>query len=123
MKPETLIYDRIRGIIPKDSEKTVFFAAVSRTGYEIFFYSFLGGEIKQCHALAEEGLLDGNVLEEIFEAVADIIRQSKAYAAEQYNIATITVDESGVRMDMKHYAKDARMYRIKKEWKEKNIRS
>ena len=48
MKAETLIYEKVRTIIPIGSEKTVFFASVTETSYEMFFYAFLDGKPKQC---------------------------------------------------------------------------
>ena len=98
MKTETMIYDRMRGILPADGEKTILFAAVGRNAHELFFYTFFEGRAKQCHVLEEEGLLDGNLLENTFQEIAEIIRQSKAYDADRYNIATVTVDENGIRM-------------------------
>ncbi len=121
MKTETMIYDRLRGILPADGEKTILFAAVGRNAHELFFYTFFEGRAKQCHVLEEEGLLDGNLLENTFQEIAEIIRQSKAYDADRYNIATVTVDENGIRMEMEQYAENVRLYGIKKGWKEKNI--
>ena len=121
MKPETLIYEKVRGIIPERSRKTVFFAAVSATGYELFFYSYIDGSPVQCYALAEQGRLDANELDAVFEAVAGIIRASKNYKADKYNIATIWVDPSGIRMNLEYAEKDAGMYGIKKDWKQRNL--
>ena len=121
MKAETLIYEKVRPIIPIGSEKTVFFASVTETSYEMFFYAFLDGKPKQCYALAEQNVLDANELDSVFKEVATIIRESKMFRKEKNNIVTFNVDQSGVRMDIRYYEKDAHMYRIKKEWKGKNI--
>lgn len=122
MKPETLIYEKVRNIIPEKSDKTVFFAAISQTSYEVFFYSFIDENPIQCYELAEQDLLDENELDAVFEAVAGIIRESKIFIADKNNIATIKVDKSGIKMDMEYADKDARMYKIKKEWEEKNVK-
>lgn len=116
MKPETLIFTKIRSIIPTESDKTIFFASITQTSYEMFFYTFIGGKPVQCYELAEEGKLDENELEAVFAAVVDIIKESKVYKPDKNNIATITVDKSGVKMNVEYYDKDARMYKIKKEW-------
>ena len=121
MKAETLIYEKVRPIIPIGSEKTVFFVSVTETSYEMFFYAFLDGKPKQCYALAEQNVLDENKLDSVFKEVATIIRESKMFRKEKNNIVTFNVDQSGVRMDIRYYEKDAHMYRIKKEWKGKNI--
>ena len=121
MKAETLIYEKVRTIIPIGSEKTVFFASVTETSYEMFFYAFLDGKPKQCYALAEQNVLDENELDSAFKEAVTIIRESKLFRKEKNNIVTFIVDRSGVRMDIRYYEKDAHMYRIKKEWKEENI--
>lgn len=121
MKPETLIYDKVRPIIPKGSDKTIFFSSITQTSYEVFFYSFIAGNPVQCYELAEEGKLDENELDSVFAAIVDIIKESKLFHGDENNIATITVDKTGVKMDMEYYEKDARMYKIKKEWEQKKV--
>lgn len=121
MKPETLIYDKVRAIIPNGSEKTTFFAAVGATSYEIFFYALIDGKQKQCFELAEQGLLDENELDSVFGAIADIIKDSKLFKTDKCNVATITIDRTGVKMDVEYHEKDARMYKIKKEWEDIHI--
>lgn len=121
MKPETLIYEKVRTIIPKGSSKNVFFASVTETSYEVFFYSYIDNNPIQCFELAEQGKLDENELDAVFAAVVDILKESKIYKADKNNIATITVDKFGVKMDMAYAEKDARMYGIKKEWKQNTI--
>ena len=120
MKPETLIYDKVRQIIPEGSSKTVFFASVTETSYEVFFYAYIDGNPAQCFELAEQELLDENELDTVFADIVDVIKKSKVYQNDKNNIATITVDKSGVKMDMEYVDKNARMYGVKKEWK-KNI--
>lgn len=121
MKPETLIYEKIREIIPAKSEKTIFFSAISETSYEMFFYAFIDGKAKQCFELAEEGELDGNTLDRVFEEIIQIIKKSKRFIVDKYNVATIIIDKSRIDLDVEYYDKDIRMYKVKKEWKKKNI--
>ena len=121
MKPETLIYEKVRNIIPDNSEKTTFFAAISQTSYEVFFYSYIDGKSIQCYELAEDDKLDANELDKVFEAIVDIIKDSKVFIADKYNIATIKVDKSGIRMSMEYHDRNVRMYKIKKDWEQKNI--
>jgi hypothetical protein len=120
MKPETLIYDKVRPIIPLGSDKTVFFASITQTSYEVFFYAFIDGTPVQCYELAEEGKLDENELDSVFVVIVDIVKESKLFHSDKNNIVTITVDKSGAKMNVEYYEKDARMYKIKKEW-EQNI--
>ena len=121
MKPETMLYEKITQIVPENSDKTVFFASITKTSYEILFYSFINGEAKQCYTLAEEGKLDENKLAEVFDSMVNIIRSSKVFKEDKINIATIKFDKSQIKMDMEYYEKDARMFKIKKEWQQKNI--
>lgn len=116
MKPETLIYEKIKAVIPNGSEKIVTFAAVSVTSYEIYFYSFNGEKYEQCFALAEQGRLDGNELDVAFHEIARIIREAKEFREDKYNIATIIVTKSGVKMHTEYYEKDVHLYKVKKEW-------
>lgn len=121
MKPETLIYDKVRQIIPTGSDKTVFFASITQTSYEVFFYAFINGKAVQCYELAEEGKLDENELDSVFAAIVDVVKESKLFHGDKNNIATITIDKVGVKMDMEYYEKDARLYKIKKEWEQKIV--
>ncbi len=121
MKPETMMYEKIMQILPENSDKTIFFASITKTSYEIVFYSFINGEPKQCYALAEEGKLDENILAEVFDSMVTIIRNSKVFKDDKINIATIRIEKSQIRMDMEYYDKDAHMYKIKKDWQQKNI--
>ena len=123
MKAETLIDDKIRPIIPTGSDKTIFFISISQTSYEVFFYAFIDGKPEQCYELAEKGDLDENELDLVFADIVKIIKESKLFQSDKINITTITIDKSGVKMDMEYYEKDARMYKIKKEWEQKMILS
>ena len=39
------------------------------------------------------------------------------FVPEQYNVATITVDKTGIKMDVKYHDMDKSEYQIQKEWK------
>ena len=116
MKPETLIYHKVKNMIPDNSEKNIFFAAIGKTSYEVFFYSFFDNKPIQCFTLAEQDLLDGNELDAIFEEIVNIIKASKIYDENKLNIATIVLDKTGVRMTIDYHEKNARLYKIKKDW-------
>ena len=38
MKIETLVFDNLKKMIPADASKTILFAGVADTNYELFFY-------------------------------------------------------------------------------------
>ncbi len=121
MKPETLIFDKVRKIIPDKSEKTIFFVGITKTSQEVYFYSFIDGNAVQCYTLAEQYELDENELSEVFSEIVGIIKESKLYIPDKYNVATITVNKSGIRLDMNYHDMDASEYQIQKEWKKDNI--
>ena len=122
MKLETLIYDAIKKVIPQESLKTAVYANVTDTSYEIFFYClFPQNGYRQCYDLAEADVLDAHLLDMTFEEIAKVIKTDKAYESERNNLFTFIIDASGVKMTVEHFAKDTRMYRIKKEWTEKNL--
>ena len=117
MKLETMIYDRVKRIIPKKSEKTIFFAGITETSHEVYFYAFIDGSAVQCYTLAERYELDENELSKVFEEVVDDIKASELYILDKYNVVTIIVDQSEVTVNVEHYDMGASEYRIQKEWK------
>jgi|BioPla2DNA2_1021312.scaffolds.fasta_scaffold87570_2 hypothetical protein len=121
MKPETLIFDKIRKIIPDKSEKTVFFVGITKTSQEVYFYAFIDGQAVQCYTLAEQYELDENELAEVFSEIVGIIKESNLYNPDKYNVGTISVDKSGIKLSMGYHDMDASEYRIQKEWKKENI--
>lgn len=122
MKLETLIYDAIKKVIPQESLKTAVYANVTATSYEIFFYClFPQNGYRQCYDLAEADVLDAHLLDMTFEEIAKVIKTDKAYESERNNLFTFIIDASGVKMTVEHFDKDTRMYRVKKEWNEKNL--
>lgn len=122
MKLETLIYDAIKKVIPQESLKTAVYANVTDTSYEIFFYClFPQNGYRQCYDLAEADVLDAHLLDMTFEEIAKVIKTDKAYESERNNLFTFIIDASGVKMTVEHFDKDTRMYRVKKEWNEKNL--
>jgi len=123
MKPETLIFDKVRKILPDMSDKTIFFVGITKTSQEVYFYSFINGEAVQCYTLAEQYELDENELAEVFSEIVEIIKDSKLYISDKYNVGTISIDKSGIKLDMGYYDMDASEYQIQKEWKKDKIDS
>lgn len=122
MKLETLAYDNIKKVLPQGAEKTVVYASISDTCYEIFFYSFFPKKgYKQCYELAEENNLDAALLDITFERIAEVIKNDKQYKSGKINLFTFIIDDDGIRMDTEYLDKNTRIYFIKKEWKEKYL--
>ena len=120
MKLETLIFDKVKKIIPKRSEKTIFFVGITNTSQEVFFYSFIDGKAIQCYTLAERYELDENELAKVFSEVVNLIKESKLYVADKYNVGTIVIDKFGMKMDIECYNMDISEDKIQKEWKQNN---
>lgn len=121
MKAETLIYDKIKKVIPDKSEKTIIFVGMTNSSHEVYFYSFIEGRAVQCYTLAEQYELDENELAEIFSNIVKILRQSKYYHTDEYNVGTINIDKCGITITMEYYDMEASEYKIQKEWKKTNI--
>lgn len=121
MKVETIFYDLVKNILPANSKKSVFFAAVTKTGQEVFFYSYLEDdcEPKQCYQMAEseDYDIDGNVLDEVFEKLAVEIRKSEKFESEKLNVVTFVVEHTSVKVEFKAYDIETSLYKIKKEWR------
>ena len=117
MKPETLIYDLAKQIIPARSQKTVFFAGLTPTSQEVYFYALIDGRYRQCYALAEAGMLDAGRLTAVFAEIAAVLKDSKAYKADKYNTAAVVIDKTGVKLIMEYHDLEAGRYQIHKAWK------
>lgn len=117
MKPETLIFDVIKRIIPEKSKKTIFFVGITDTSQEVFFYSLIEDKMVQCYTLAEQYELDENELSKVFSDVVNIIKASKYYIEGKYNVGTIILDKTGINLDMEYFDMESSEYRIQKEWK------
>ena len=115
-----MIYDKIKNIIPDKSEKNIFYFGITDTSYEAFFYSFMEGKAIQCFTLAEQNMLEENVLAEVFSKVVGIIKDSKLYDPCKYNVCTIIVDKNGIKFDVEYHEIKESEYRIQKAWREKN---
>lgn len=121
MKPETLIYDRVKFIIPDNSNKTVFFAAISKMSHEVFFYSYIDEKPIQCFTLAEQNILNENELDAVFEEIVNVVKSSKFYNDSKLNVVTITLDKAGIKMNVEYHDLDESLYRLKREWKQNKL--
>lgn len=122
MKIETLMFDTLKKLIPEGTSKTILFANVEETSYEVFFYcAFSDGKFHQCYTMAEKGVIDAYLLDLSFSKIAENIRSDKKYKEDKSNVYTFVVDNTGVHLDVEYYEKDANQYKIIKMWKEKYI--
>lgn len=122
MKIETMVYDRLKNLIPSTSEKTILFACVGDTNQELFFYSLFAEKgYRQCFSLAEEGLLDENELDGTFEDISALIRKDRKYKFGEINVYTFIFEKLKIELTVEYHEKDSRVYKIKKNWKQKYL--
>lgn len=121
MKPETIIFNKVKKIVPENSSKNIFFIGITNTSQEVFFYSDINGKFVQCYTLAEQNLLDENELSEVFDQIVAVLKESKYYDSDKYNVGTIVFSAKEYRFDMEYYDKDKSEYKIQKQWKRKNL--
>ena len=122
MKNMEGILDMLDHLLPSDAKKTVIYCEVEKNAYEVFYYSFFAdGSCKQCYELEAEGIVDAEILADGFENIAAFIRDSKEYDAEKRNVVTVVIEGVSENIKVDQYDRSVGLYKIKKEWKEKNL--
>ena len=122
MKLETLVYDSIKKVIPKEAERTIIYANISDTSYEIFFYCrFAQIGYQQCYELAEEGVLNAHLLDITFSEMAHAIRSNQQYHTGQENLFTFIIGGDGVKSTVEYLDRETRIYQVKKAWREQYL--
>ena len=122
MKIETMVYDRLKNLIPPTAERTILFACVGDTSHELYFYSlFTKNGYKQCFSLAEEDLLDENELDKAFEDISILIRKDKNYKSGEVNVYTFILEKTKMELQIDYYKRNFSVYKIKKNWEQKYL--
>ena len=122
MKIETMVYDRLKNLIPTTAEKTILFACVGDTSQELYFYSlFAQSGYKQCFSLAEEYLLDENELDRAFEDISRLIRKDRNYKSEEINVYTFIFEKTKMELQIDYHNRNFSVYKIKKNWEQKYL--
>lgn len=117
------ICTKIETVIPKNADKTIVFAEISDTSHDIFFYSYINSKPHQCYKLAEDGVLDANNLDIVFDQISNIIKRSGLYVSGKCNIVTIVLEKRDVKkISVEYFNNKAGLYNIKKEWKKEYIK-
>ena len=117
MKIETRVFDTLKKKIPPEATKTILYAGVGDTSYEMFFYSlFPENGYKQCFTLAEEGLLNENELDAAFSSIAEMIKGDRRYQPGKLNVFTYVIGETSIEMTTEYHDEKERIYKIKKDW-------
>jgi len=113
------IFEIIDDDLIKGYSKVVFFCEVERTAYEIYFYAYdVNGEYKQCYELEA---IDSIKLDEMFEKMANLIRESDEFDTEKRNVITIKIEGRSENVAIEHLDKSVGLYKLKKEWKANNL--
>lgn len=122
MKIETIVFSKLKKVIPNEAEKTAVFISVTDRSYEIFFYSWMPNiGPQQCYTLEEEGYLDGNELEQIFRSIARDVKADRHFQPEMINVLTVVIESSGVKMNVEYFRRGSSLYQIEKAWIEKYL--
>ena len=121
MKLETILFDRLKKVIPQQASRTVLFAHVEDNSYEICFYAQIGQTYQQCYQLAEEGLIDPIILKEIYAELSGFIRADHRYQRGMVNIYTFAIDINNTALFIESLARETRIYEVKKNWKIKYL--
>lgn len=107
------IHDEILKIEAKGLSDIELLALVTDTSYEVVFYAKYDGKMRQSNALAEDGILTLDFVDEIYAAVAKVVREDKKYDSGKMNI----VKASGEEITVEYNERNCRTYGLKKNWK------
>ena len=80
----------VRRLVP-EYEKMEFDADIGDTSYQITFFVWINGEKKQCYGLADEGLVNEQIMDDLFAAYVDFVRKHNDYKKGAANIFTFSV--------------------------------
>ena len=117
------IVELLDSVLPSNSIKTVMFCEVEQKAYEIFYYSFFrDGTCKQCYDLASENVIEESMLDNVFERIAEYVRELEEYDSNVRNVVTIMIEGINEITCLKKYDKSIGLYSIKKEWKDKYLK-
>jgi len=89
-------------------------ALVSGTSYEVLFYADVDGKMCQSNDLAESGIISISFVEDLYETVANVVREDKKFDAAKMNI----IKASDEKVTVEYDEKKCKIYSIKKKWKE-----
>lgn len=107
------IHDEIIKIEANGLSDIELLALVTDTSYEVVFYAKYDGRMRQSNDLAEDGVLTLDFVDEIYAAVAKVVREDKKYDSGKMNI----VKASGEEITVEYDEKNCRTYGLKKNWK------
>jgi len=89
-------------------------ALVTDTSYDVTFYADVDGKRIQSNTMAEEGLLDSVKLMAFYEKVATAIREDEGFDPRALNVVKVNRNSE---VSVSQMERNARVYAIKKEWR------
>lgn len=89
-------------------------ALVTTTYSDVVFVASVNGRKCQSGMLAEEGIVDNEILDSLYVKIADVIRKNPKFDSSKLNVVTVDGEN---KVNIRYEPIDARVYEIKKEWK------
>lgn len=89
-------------------------ALITASSAEVVFYCKINDKIYQSNNLVEEGIYDGNKMDEIYQKITVAIRQSDKFKSDMLNI--VKIDKAN-NISFQYMPQDSSGFKIKKEWK------
>ena len=117
-----LVAKELLSLIPKDSNKSALYCEVEKNSYEVFFYSFYDdGKYVQSNELVDQELIDDSLLGEAIDKLVEEVRKLSCFDSEKRNVISAIIDGESVAWELEQFEKTVGLYKIKKEWKSKNL--
>lgn len=88
-------------------------ALVTTTYSDVVFVASMNGKKYQSGMLAEESIVDNEILDSFYVKIADVIRKNLKFDSSKLNVVTIDGENN---VNIRYEPIDARVYGIKKEW-------
>ena len=116
------IFNALSEIVNIPYKTISFFAKITNTSYEMFFYLDDGTDKMQCYEMAEKGMLDENELDRIFGNIAKEFKAMDDFDAELMSIISFVMDTNKVlEFEVKKYDKSEKVQGLKKQWISEHI--
>ena len=122
MEIEQEIYFLLSNIIPTDAVEFLLFCEAESTAYEMKFYvRFTNGLQKDCYTLAEQGLLNEDGIDNMFQQIYEKLILTKEFNPQKRNVFTFKTDRRLYFFIAKQYDRAINLYLIKQEWRKKYL--
>lgn len=100
--------------LTKEFEEVELLALITSSSAEVIFYCKINNKVYQSNNLVEEGLYDGNKMDEFYQKMTAAIRQSEKFRSDMLNI--VKIDKTN-NISFQYVPQDCSSFKIKREWK------